>query len=84
MPEATIITRNGMEVHCYGKWQEDSNCQIVGEWADGSEMEEIWAGDGWDEEVEGKEFPTCWSDVVEHLTKWAHHHGHLIQELESC
>lgn len=84
MSDETIITRNGMEVHCYGEWDEYSNCFIAGEWNNGLEMDEFWAGDGWDESEEGKEYPTCWTDVVEHLTAWAKREGHTIYQLESC
>lgn len=33
---------------------------------------------------EGKEYPACWTDVVEHLTAWAKREGHTIYQLESC
>jgi hypothetical protein len=74
------ITRNGMTVYCYGEWQEDSNCSIVGDWANGAEMNEIWAGDGWPHEG----MPTNWNQVVEHLTAWAKRNGHTIYELSAC
>lgn len=81
MSNQVTITRNGMKVDCFGKWKEDSNCLIVGDWASGDEMEEIWAGDGWPAD---KEMPKNWTEVVEHLTAWAKQNGHEIMELQSC
>lgn len=80
MSEVTI-TRNGMEVTCYGKWDpEMSGCLIVGDWCNGEEMEEIWAGDGYP----GDDMPKNWTAVVEHLTAWAKRNGHVIYELSEC
>ena len=70
------ITRNGMNVDCYGTWKWDSNCVIVGDYNDGSEMEEIWAGDDTD--------TLNWTTAVEKITKWAKKHGHDIMELSAC
>lgn len=81
MTDKKTITRNGMKVDCYGEWKEDSNCVIVGDWSNGDEMEEIWAGDGW---PANKPAPTNWTQVVEHLTAWAKEKGHEIMELQSC
>ena len=78
-PTATI-TRNGMEVQCWGEWTDTSNCVICGDWSDGSEMEEIWAGDG----MKDGAIAQNWTQVVEHLTSWASAKGHTIIELQSC
>jgi hypothetical protein len=58
----------------------DSNCLIVGDWASGTEMDEVWAGDGWPHEG----MPANWTQVVEHLTAWAKRNGHTIYELSAC
>lgn len=69
----TTITRNNMTVDCYGDWKEDSNCLVVGDYASGEEMEEIFA--------DGAE---SWADAVEQLTAWAARCGHTIVELQAC
>lgn len=75
----TTISRNGMTIDCYGQWCEISNCLIVGDWANGDEMEEIWAGDRSDDTNPC----TCWTEVVEHLSGWAKACGHTIYELSA-
>ena len=68
-----VITRNGMTVDCYGEWQEDSNCVVCGETANGMELEAIWA--------DGAE---NWEDAVNQLTAWAVRHKYIIEELQAC
>ena len=75
------IKRNGMSVDCHGKWQEGSNCVIIGTDARGLDMEAVWAGDGW---PMNKAAPVNWTQVVEHLTAWACSIGAEIDELEEC
>lgn len=77
---SVTITRNNMTVTCYGEWEETSNCVICGEFESGDDMEDIWAGDGWDKE----QGPANWVEVVEHLTAWAQREGHTIEELSAC
>jgi len=67
------IRRNGMTVSCWGTWKEDSNALCVGEYADGSELEEFFC-DG----------ATCWADAVEQITRWAKAHGHEVVQMEAC
>ena len=67
------ITINNID--CYGAWQWDSNVCLVGTYADGSEMDEIWGPDD--------EYNT-WEPVVAELSQWADKHGHVIEELTAC
>ena len=68
-----VIKRNGQEVVCFGPWHPNSNAVVVGDWANGLEMEEIWA-DGADN----------WTDAVEQVTAWAARNGHTVMEMTSC
>ncbi len=70
------ITRNGMKVSVYGVWKWNSNCSVIGDYANGEEMDQIWAGDD-------TETPN-WTSAVEKITKWAKKHGHEIMELSAC
>jgi hypothetical protein len=62
-------------IDCYGEWALDSNALLVGEWSDGTEMDDIWSPD---------EPYESWSEVVEHLSSWANDNGHEIVEITSC
>lgn len=73
MSNRRVIKRHGQEVVCFGSWHEDSNVLVVGDWADGTEMEEIWA-----------EGAATWTQAVEIVTEWAAREGHTIMEMTSC
>ena len=70
------ITKNGMNVSCYGIWEEGSNCVMIGDWSDGTELDEIWSGD----DTETK----TWTSAVNKITTWAKKNGHTIFELTVC
>ena len=67
------ITIHGID--CYGKFEETSNVVVIGDWADGSEMEEIWCNDT--EE-------SSWTGAVRELKGWADRNGYIIYELGAC
>ena len=69
-PKATIIERNGQTVHCYGEWEEDSNCFCVFE----------------DERLDGAycDGAASWEGVVSKLTAYAKRNGTVLVELEAC
>jgi hypothetical protein len=71
--EKTVIKYKGKEVDCYGEWREDSNCLIVGDWADGSELEEFYCDGG-----------ENWTDVVRKLIDAPALEGAEIYELSAC
>lgn len=68
--DKVTIHRNGQSVDCWGKWEEDSNCQCVfsderhdGIWADGAEN---------------------WTEAVEKLTAYAERNNIELIELVAC
>ena len=62
-------------IACYGVWREDSNALLIGDWADGSEIDDVWCPD-----VAYK----TWADVVDHLSRWADSNGHTLYEVTAC
>jgi len=76
----TVITYRGHRISCFGDWDESSNVLIAGDWNNGEELEEIWAGDGWPSD---KPAPKNWTEVTRHLVDWAEREGHVIYELSA-
>jgi len=72
-PNGLTITRNDMEVRCYGKMEPGQNTVIVGDWADGEELEE-YCCDTFND----------WNEAVEQITAWAKREGHTVLELSAC
>ena len=70
------ITKYGMTVHCYGKWERDSNasCVFEDEWLD-----DIWVGD--ERYPDG---PSSWNQVVEVLAEYAQRNGTTLIEMVAC
>ena len=66
----TVITRNGQTVHCYGTWEEDSNCLCV---FDDEDLDDIHCDGG-----------ANWTAVVEELTAYAARNGTELVELVAC
>jgi hypothetical protein len=62
-------------IDCYNEWEPDGAALMVGTWANGAEMEEIWGP---------PEAYNTWKEVVAHLSQWADRHGHEINELTAC
>jgi hypothetical protein len=65
----TTITRNGQEVDCFGKWEEDSNAHCVfenecfdGVYADGAKN---------------------WKEAVEKVTAYAKRRGTVLLEMSA-
>lgn len=71
-PEPSSIT-------CYGELEEDSNFILVGTYADGTEMEDVWALDGWPNE----EPPQNWDEVKAHIQQWCDRTGHEVVEISA-
>lgn len=80
MDKLNTITKNSMQIDCYGQWCEDSNCLIVGDLADGSELDEFWTG----ERSYNSQPCVNWTEVVTHLSAWAKDNGYMIYELTAC
>lgn len=72
-PDKVVITRNEMEVHCYGEWKEDSNALVLFCDAHGNDYEEIFADGARD-----------WEDAVEKVTTWASKNGFDVDEMQEC
>jgi hypothetical protein len=62
-------------ITCYGTFEEDSNVMVVGTFANGTELEEIWCNDT---------LETNWTGAVRELKEWADREGHEIDELSAC
>lgn len=75
----SLITANGMEVRCFGDWDVNSACLVIGD--DGSEegeFETMWTF-GWP----GGKTPENWDQVVEVITQWAKDNGYIVYELNA-
>jgi hypothetical protein len=65
------ITKNGMKVDCYGKFDPDNAVLVAGTYLNGCEFELTFdAG-----------HLKNWTEVVVELTSWADSQGHKIIEL---
>lgn len=71
--DKVTIKYKGQSVDCFGAWREDSNCIIIGDWADGTELEEVYA-DGADN----------WTQAVHSIIDAPVMKGCEIMELQSC
>ena len=63
------------EIDCYGEFCEDSNVLVVGDYEDGTEVEDFWCG-----EVG----ITTWEGAVKELKQWADREGITLYELKAC
>tara|TARA_B100000470_G_scaffold217786_2_gene202471 strand:- start:252 stop:479 length:228 start_codon:yes stop_codon:yes gene_type:complete len=63
------------EIDCYGEFFDDSNVLIVGDYEDGTELEDLWCG---------KEGIDTWDKVVKELKEWADREGITLYELSTC
>lgn len=73
IPNKVTIKYKGQSVDCYGAWKEDSNAIIVGDWDDGSELEEVFA-DG----------AKNWTEAVHKIIDAPVLQGCKIYELSAC
>ena len=60
-------------IDCYGTWEYDSNCLIIGTWPDGTELEEFFADGAVD-----------WMDAVHRICDSFDMQGCHIIELQAC
>lgn len=67
------------KIECFGDVEEDSNFLLVGTFADGTEMEENWALDGWPH----AEPPQNWDEVKAHISNWCDRTGHEVVEISA-
>ena len=65
------IKREGMVVHCYGEWREDSNCMAL---FDDERFDGPYIGEG----------EANWSEVVSKLAAYAKRNGVELVELQAC
>ena len=67
------MTRNGQTVQCYGEMRPGQNCLVVGDYEDGTELEEFCCDTFED-----------WPTAVEALTLWANRIKAEIMEISAC
>jgi hypothetical protein len=66
----TIIKRNGQTVHCYGEFDVYCNVHVCFE-------DESWDGVFCPDTED-----TCWTDMVERITKLAIQYGTTVEQME--
>lgn len=71
--DKTTVQYRDQTVDCYGTWEWDSNCLIVGYMPDGAELEEFFTGGAVD-----------WQDAVRRIVDAPIMQGCEIVELTVC
>lgn len=66
------LTINGID--CYGEVEENSNFILIGDWANGQEMEDDWCPE---------KQPANWTEATAHIKKWADDNGHDVVEMQA-